>query len=255
MNQLHSKSVVVGVDGSPAAIGAAKWAIDEAISRDLPLRVVHVIPRTAESRGSVHTAEWEMESGERVLSQADGALRGTGKPVDVETALLAGDPEQVLIDESHDAALVCLGATEREWADNLLGPTAAAVATRARCPVAIIRSSPDDPLPEGGVIAVVLNDEPDNDDVVHHAMAEGRLRNIPVRLIDRRLNSWVRRYPDVHVEIVAAGTGVKPRENRDKTIELAVLGQADADEIATLGVPNGHPIAGYPHCSVLLVRR
>ena len=45
MSQLHCKSVVVGVDGSKAAIGAAMWAIDEAISRELPLRLVHVVPR------------------------------------------------------------------------------------------------------------------------------------------------------------------------------------------------------------------
>ena len=37
-----SAPVVVGVDGSDAAIDAAKWAIDEAISRDVPLRIVHV---------------------------------------------------------------------------------------------------------------------------------------------------------------------------------------------------------------------
>jgi Universal stress protein family. len=37
-----SAPVVVGVDGSDAAINAAKWAIDEAISRDVPLRIVHV---------------------------------------------------------------------------------------------------------------------------------------------------------------------------------------------------------------------
>lgn len=38
-----SAPVVVGVDGSDAAINAAKWAIDEAMSRDVPLRIVHVI--------------------------------------------------------------------------------------------------------------------------------------------------------------------------------------------------------------------
>jgi nucleotide-binding universal stress UspA family protein len=37
-----SAPVVVGVDGSDAAIDAAKWAIDEAISRDVPLRIVQV---------------------------------------------------------------------------------------------------------------------------------------------------------------------------------------------------------------------
>jgi nucleotide-binding universal stress UspA family protein len=38
----NSAPVVVGVDGSDAAIDAAIWAIDEAISRDVPLRIVHV---------------------------------------------------------------------------------------------------------------------------------------------------------------------------------------------------------------------
>lgn len=33
----------VGVDGSDAAINATKWAVDEAISRDVPLRIVHVM--------------------------------------------------------------------------------------------------------------------------------------------------------------------------------------------------------------------
>jgi hypothetical protein len=40
MNQLDSKSVVAGVDGSQAAVNAAKWAIDEVISREMPLRLV-----------------------------------------------------------------------------------------------------------------------------------------------------------------------------------------------------------------------
>jgi nucleotide-binding universal stress UspA family protein len=35
--------VVVGVDGSEAAIGAAKWAAREAIHHDVPLRPVYVV--------------------------------------------------------------------------------------------------------------------------------------------------------------------------------------------------------------------
>jgi nucleotide-binding universal stress UspA family protein len=253
MDQLHCKSVVVGVDGSQAAISAAKWAIDEAISRALPLRLVHVIPR-AEACGP-QPSDWEVECGELALCQADGAVHGMGKPVEIETALLSGDPEQVLINESQDAALVCLGTGKREWgSDELLGPTAAALAARARCPVAIIQSDSEVPPTQGGVIAVVLNDEPDNDEVVHHAMEEGRLRKATVRQIDRRLSGWVRRYPDVHVELVAAGAGVKVTENHSSAIDLAVVGQADANEIAGLRALNCHPIPGYPGCSVLLVR-
>ena len=37
------RSVVVGIDASQAAIQAAEWAVDEAVSREVPLRLVEVI--------------------------------------------------------------------------------------------------------------------------------------------------------------------------------------------------------------------
>jgi nucleotide-binding universal stress UspA family protein len=42
--QDEAKWVVVGIDGSQAAIDAATWAVDEARSLNVPLRLVHVIP-------------------------------------------------------------------------------------------------------------------------------------------------------------------------------------------------------------------
>ncbi|MEB3981539.1 universal stress protein [Mycobacterium sp. 663a-19] len=248
MNRLHAKSVVVGIDGSQAAVNAAKWAVEEAVNRQIPVRLVHVVGRKGIS-------DWQVECGETALGQAEVAVQGVGRPVEVETVLLSGDPEQVLIDESRDAALVCVGTDQRGWAaGKLLGATEAALATRARCPVAIIRTNPDGTTARPGVITVVLNDEPDNDEVVHQAMEEGRRRNATVRQIDRRVNSWVRRYPDVPVQVVAAGTGTKSTENHSNAIELAVVGRADAEQIAELATPNSHPIVGYPDCSVLIVR-
>jgi nucleotide-binding universal stress UspA family protein len=259
MNQLDAKSVVVGVNGSQAAVNAAKWTIDEALSRQLPMRLVYVIPRrdaqAGAQTGSEPLSEWELERAEMALSQAECAIQEAKKPVEVETAILSGDPGQVLVDESRDAALICVGTSRRGWAsDGLLGPTATALVADAQCPVAIIRTNPDGSPTELGVIAVVLNDEPDNDEVVHQAMEQGRRRHATVRQIDRRLNSWVRRYPDVQVQTVAAGTGVKTGEGQASGIELAVVGSADALEIAGLATPNCHPIVGYPDCSVLVVR-
>jgi nucleotide-binding universal stress UspA family protein len=255
MNQLHSKSIVVGIDGSQAAVNAAKWAIDEAISRQLPLRLVHVAGRNRSQSPSAQPSDWELEAGEAALYQAEVAMQGAGTPVEVEAVLLSGDPEQVLVNESADAALVCVGTDQRRWvADKVLGATEAALAMRAHCPVAIIRTNPDGTAAQPGVIAVVLNDEPDNDEVVHQAMEEGRRRHATVRQIDRRLNSWVRRYPDVPVQVVAAGTGLRRFESRGSAIELAVVGRADAAQIAELATPNSHPILGYPSCSVLIVR-
>jgi nucleotide-binding universal stress UspA family protein len=255
MNELHAKSVVVGVDGSQASVNAARWAVDEAIRRRLPLRLVYVIARMGARIASARTAEWELERGEMALRQADCAVQDTGRPVEVETAVYSGQPEHILLNESRDAALVCVGtARGGRDAEKLLGPTASALATHAHCPVAIIRSNRDGTLPERGVISVVLDDEPDNDEVVHYAMEEGRRRNAIVRQIDRRRDSWVRSYPDVHVEIVAAGTDLKSPENHSRAVDLAVVGRGDADQITRLATPNCHPIVGYPDCSVLVIR-
>ena len=258
MNQLDAKSVVVGVNGSQAAVNAAKWAIEEALSRQLPLRLVYVIPRRDGRTRSSPVSEWELERAEMALSQTVCAVQSARRPVEVETAVLSGDPGQTLINESQAAALVCVGTSRRGWAsDGLLGPTAVALVASAQCPVAIIRTNPNGAPTELGVIAVVLNDDPDNDEVVHQAMEEGRRRHAIVRQIDRRLNSWIRRYPDVQVQTVAAGTGsagMKSGHRHSAAIDLAVVGSADADAIAGLATPNCHPILGYPDCSVLVVR-
>jgi hypothetical protein len=47
---------------------------------------------------------------------------------------------------------------------------------------------------------------------------------------------------------------VKTGERQSSAIDLAVVGSADAAEIAGLATPNCHPIVGYPDCSVLVVR-
>lgn len=255
MDGSDAKSVVVGINGSKAAINAAIWSCDEALSRQLPLRLVYVIPGGDPKTCARPAPEWELERAESVLAQAQCAVQDNGRPVEIETAVRSGDPARVLLEEARDAALVCVGTSRRGWAsDGLLGPTAAALVSDARCPVAVIRTNPDGSPTRLGVIAVVLNDEPDNDEVVHQAMEEGRRRHATVRQIDRRLNSWVRRYPDVPVQTVAAGAGVRTGDRQGTAVDLAVVGSADAAQMAGLATPNCHPIVGYPDCSVLVVR-
>ena len=49
-------SIVVGVDGSKAAIHAALWAVDEALSRDIPLRLLHAVDPGEAAEGAEHAA-------------------------------------------------------------------------------------------------------------------------------------------------------------------------------------------------------
>ena len=65
-----SSPVIVGIDGSTAALRAALWAVDEAVSRDTPLRLVHVVPASghdldealADARDVLHKAWTEVEA-------------------------------------------------------------------------------------------------------------------------------------------------------------------------------------------------
>jgi nucleotide-binding universal stress UspA family protein len=245
-----AKPVVAGIDGSQAALDAARWAVAEAITRDVPLRLVHVRPtKPAEDSSS------DLESIESALGLAEMTVQDMEKSVKVETALLRGRPDCALIHESREAAMICVGSAGRGPCARMpLGSTAAALAQHAHCPVAIVRTCAAPPT-DSGWIAAVQNDEPDNDAVVHRAMAEGRLRNAPVLLIDRRLNSWVRRYPDVHVQTVAVRPGgTRFLEHHGSTIQLAVVGSADAETITRLVWPDYHPVLGDANCSVLLLR-
>lgn len=233
--------IVVGVSRTVAARAAASWAAVEARDRGIPVRLVAVIRH------------------ERERSQAQESLRGiralveTAEPtVRVDAVIRVGEPSDVLAEESAGAAMVCLGTSHR--AGTPLQATVAAVAERAPCPVAVIRPCDFSGGVGTGVVAVVLDDDPGNDAVVATAMEEGRRRNAVVRQIDHRLDSWVRRFPDVHVEIVADGVGRSsgcPGEHTRP--QLAVLPKTDAARLVDSTSPCYHPIVGYPDVSMLFV--
>ena len=249
-------AVVVGVDGSQAALNAVRWAVAEAANRGVALRLVHASPRATRRRGPIKI-DRDDEGIDSPLREAEDLIEVGRARVAVESAVVCGDPESALVIESRNAALVCIGslASERPGHSSL-GSTGAALAVHAHCPVAVVRTNRDGSWAKTGVISVVLNDDDDNDEVVHAAMQQGRLRRATVRQVDRRRNSWVRKYPDVRVETVACGTGrhYADRRRDDDGLQLAVVGRSDANTIAGLATPNCHPIMGYPDCSVLIVR-
>jgi nucleotide-binding universal stress UspA family protein len=248
----EAKWVVVGIDGSQAAIDAARWAVDEARSLNMPLRLVHVIPPTPTRQQPAQTRR-DVEQYESELEHAQDIVESTG--AQVETAVLHGPPGQMLIDESRKAAMICVGSVGRGHLGRMpLGSNAAALAKHAHCAVAIVRTA-NGPHTDTGWIAAVLNDEPDNDAVVHRAMAEARLRKTSVLLIDCRVDSWIRRYPDVAVHTIAENSrATRPVENHRESVQLVIVGSADADNVAQLGDYNCHPVLRYVNAPVLLLR-
>gem|GEM_PF-6371173 len=149
MNQPQPAApVVVGIDGSPAAVAAALWAAEEALGTGAPLRLVHAISveddlcAECDEDPNEIARDWpETEYGLLSLRAASAAVLSTGRPISVETQILWGEVDAMLIAESERAALVCIGSVGiSPLCDRTLGSTAAIVAKQAHSPVAIIRS-------------------------------------------------------------------------------------------------------------------
>ena len=183
-----------------------------------------------------------------------------------------GPVDTALINESRNAAMICVGSVGiGPIARALLGSTASALAEKAHCPVAIIRTPHDKPVAAADWIVVVVDDDPDNGAVIESAMNEAPLRQapilslgvwledlgqIPYATLDRRVEVWKERYPDVHFYSVATRGGVARflAENRDESVQLAVVGSTDAYQSRQIIGPHRHAKSRHGECSVLLVR-
>ncbi|BBX97046.1 universal stress protein [Mycobacterium lacus] len=262
----------MGIDGSDAAINAAKWAVAEAASRDIPMRLIHAIPEP-QPGAPEGDAGLDLEFAETALRTAAAEVHAMGQPIKVEAEVVRGPSDRALIDESRNAEMVCVGSVGIGWvARKVLGSTADAVARQAHCPVAIIRTTRDgSPVgSDSGWIAVVVDDSAGNDAVLEHGFREAQLRGtpilalgawrwgvgeIPYRQLNRRLGPWVSRYPDVHVRPAAARRGVAEfLAGTEEPIQLAVVGSGAAGDVARMIGPATPHVRRHAGCSVLVVR-
>lgn len=265
--------VVVGIDGSDAAVNAALWSVDEAIRRDAPLRLICVVD-DERLPGTVHSdTQIDNEFAERALHRAVEAIAATGKPVSADPVVRRGHSAAALIAESRDAALVCVGSTGIDWvAGKVLGSTAQAVAEHAHCPVAVVRHGDSVAADRnGGVIVVGFRRAQRDDAVFRAALDEARNRHAaliavgvwqddfgktPYTELEQCVALWTQRYPDVHVYPVPTLADL-PRflaDNADGQIQLAVLGADEADKVTTIVGPQSYSPLPHGRCSVLVVR-
>lgn len=233
-NTYPAPAIVVGVDGSRAAMHAAVWAIDEAVSRDIPLRLVYVIDPHDGSGAS--TDDTRLAVARAALTDAQRAVDAVGEPVKIETEILRGRTVSKLLEASRSAVMLCIGQIGINHACHGGPAVAASLVRSAVCPVAVIQQSASRPTTPrvSGVVAEV-----DNGTVLRHAFDEARLRRATLRAVsvakaadapdggaeklsaqgqlDRRLARWMRLYPDVRAEpaMVSGGVGRYLRAHHD----------------------------------------
>jgi nucleotide-binding universal stress UspA family protein len=271
-NTANIHPVVVGIDGSEAALDAALWAVDEAVGRDVPLRLLHVTGMRRPPFASAEALDPEIEYGETSLRDASSLVTAAGKNVKVEAELLWDSVEDALITESMSASMLYVGSVGIGWvAKRLLGSTAATVAEKAHCSVVVVRYKSDIGSGHSSQwIVVGVDERPDNELVVARALDEARLRHAPVLavgtwhselgglsydLLDGRVENWRERFPDLHIRAVSTG-GSLPQflaGYRDDVL-LAVVGADDADQLPLIVGPHERPLLPHGECSVMVAR-
>lgn len=128
MHEPYSSSpcVVVGIDGSRAAMQAAIWALDEAIDRNIPLSLLYAIDSTSNDPNDTAA---EVATAENIVRRTIKAIESLGKPVKVEAEIVHLHPVAALLEASRSAAMVCVGSIGFQHARRgRIGSTASAVA-------------------------------------------------------------------------------------------------------------------------------
>ncbi|MGW9426287.1 universal stress protein, partial [Streptomyces koyangensis] len=121
----ETRPVIVGVDGSDAAIHAVRWAAVEAHARKVPLKLVHVIDTENDFPFVADDLEEEEAAGREALKAAREAATIEDYTIDIEVELLRGRVNRAFVDLSENASLLVVGSVGAGFFERMvLGSTA-----------------------------------------------------------------------------------------------------------------------------------
>lgn len=284
-------SVAVGIDGSPSALRAVRWAAGVAVRDGVPLRLVHAyelalaFPTRVVEQMSFLTGL--REQGRRWIDEAREVAAEVDPALPVEVVLRAGPVAATLLHESATASMIALGTRRLSALTGLLvGSTSVAVAGHADCPVVIVRGADSDDAPrETGPVVVGVDVPAVSDSAVAFAFAEASVRAVELVVVyaftksmfrtdgresldvatfkqevqdtlAARLVSWQEKYPDVRVRqnIVHDRPG-RVLSHRSHNAQLVVVGRRGRDAFRGLLLGStSQYLLHHARCPVVVTR-
>ncbi|MEV4138838.1 universal stress protein [Dactylosporangium sp. NPDC049742] len=172
------RPVIVGVDGSPAAFGAVRWAADEAVRLRLPLRITHAL--------GVPGPPEEITDEQGLVLNAAVEARQWFPSLHVTTSTWYGQPAHTLREQSRHAELVVVGSRGHGGFHSLLvGSVGVQLAGYAYCPVLVVHhaerwSGPEAQLPSHGPVVVGTDGSADGLLALETAFGEASARRVPL---------------------------------------------------------------------------
>jgi nucleotide-binding universal stress UspA family protein len=163
MLQPRRRAILVGVDGSKAALAAVRWAAHDAALRNVPLTLVHVVNAPVPGLSQVPTPaglrQWqEKRAREFITSAIKVAESSTGErgPVQIDSKVLYSATVPTLVGLSKKAEMIVVGYRGHGGTvvRNFLGSVSSGLVYHAHCPVAVIHD--EEPLVANVARAPVL---------------------------------------------------------------------------------------------------
>ncbi|MGD9622836.1 MAG: universal stress protein [Mycolicibacterium sp.] len=262
-----SSCVAVGIDGSQSATDAALWAIDEAMAREVPIRLVNVIEAAETPVTDPLGQSRQMAAAESAVRDAVAAVEATGQPVTIEAEIMRGRAVQALLEAARFAAMLCVGARGLKHAtQGRIGSTAAALSRAAQCPVVIVRMHRAHGDHSRAVV-IEVDDTARGSAVLQRGLEAARVRNAPVRVLtpsmhadvqaqwQRRLKEWQHRFADLEITPVSShGDGLHYVGAHANEIQLVVVDHERRGGVSRLlGVP-GNAAFRDSDCSIMVCR-
>ncbi len=144
--------IFVGVDDSDHACDAVRWAMHEAVLRQLPLTVMTVLPAAVRP---VTTILWGLRTYAESSHGDDDLVRTAvqklvdkvaseigGTPPEVNVSVATGNPAEELVRASQDADMLVVGSRGSGGFGRLMmGSVSSQVTHHAACPVVVIPSA------------------------------------------------------------------------------------------------------------------
>ncbi|BCO34903.1 universal stress protein [Mycobacterium heckeshornense] len=225
--------ILVGVDGSAESDAAIRWAARDAVMRDAPITLMHVIEPVPDWPTPDRQAEiaeaWEQNARD-VIEHARKTAQAAVSPSDcpqVDTEVVHSPVVPMLIGASRRAQMIVVGSRGMGALGRfLLGSVSTGLLHHAHCPVAIIHADEglsDDNAP----VLVGIDGSPASEGAIGLAFDEASRRRVhlvalhawsdvgvfPILGMDwrgyetqgaevlaERLAGWQEQYPDVRVE-------------------------------------------------------
>lgn len=285
------RTVVVGVDGSAAALRAVRWAVPEARCRRAVLRLVTALAWTDDRMvgvpglGQAPYGQYLRTAAEHGLAAAEAAALEADPDLPVERELVLGFPGGVLLERSQTAEMLVVGDRGRgRIASAVAGSVAISVATRSGCPIVVVRGA--EPAPDRALPVVVgIDGTPLSEAAIAFAFDAAAARGVPLvavhtwldelndpalaelvdwqtaavqaeELLAERLAGWGEKYPDVPVQrVVARGRAALALLDQAARAQLVVVGSRGHGEIAGLLLDSvSNALVHGAGCPVAIVR-